>query len=68
MQYRRIEYVIKKDGTVIETVLSGTGESCLDATKPMEEALGAVSDRTLLPTYHEQENLGNQESQDVTFH
>ena len=66
MQYRRIEYVIKKDGTVIETMLSGAGEGCLDTTKPMEEALGEVGDRTLLPTYYEQED--NLENQDVAFH
>lgn len=51
--YQRIEYRIGKDGKVTETVLNGTGEHCTLATKDLEQSLGKVESRDLLPEYYE---------------
>jgi hypothetical protein len=53
-EYQRIEYVIGKDGKVREQVLGGQGSGCLKATAGLEEALGQVEARTLLPEYEAQ--------------
>jgi hypothetical protein len=50
-EYQKIEYRIGKDGKVTETVLNGQGESCVLATETMEEALGKVELREMLPEY-----------------
>ncbi len=61
-EYQKIEYRIGKDGKIIETVLNASGTSCTDTTKGIEQALGEVSDRELLPEYYEsEENLTTQE-------
>jgi hypothetical protein len=49
--YQKIEYRIGKDGKVTETVIDGTGESCILATAGLEESLGKVESRELLPEY-----------------
>ncbi|NET49796.1 MAG: DUF2997 domain-containing protein [Merismopedia sp. SIO2A8] len=49
--YQKIEYRISPDGKVTETVLNGDGKSCLLATKSLEESLGKVEARELLPEY-----------------
>jgi hypothetical protein len=49
--YQKIEYRIGKDGKVTETVLNGTGESCISATESLEQSLGEVESRELLPEY-----------------
>jgi Protein of unknown function (DUF2997) len=51
-EYQRIEYRIDRDGKVVETVLGGTGESCVNATEGIEAALGAIADREYLPEYY----------------
>jgi hypothetical protein len=52
-EYQRIEYRIGRDGKVVETVLGGMGESCVNATEGIEAALGAIADREYLPEYDE---------------
>ncbi|XGW00089.1 MAG: DUF2997 domain-containing protein [Leptolyngbya sp. BL-A-14] len=57
-EYQKIEYRIGKDGKVVETVLNATGISCTEATAAIEQALGAIESRSLLPEYSEsEENL-----------
>ncbi|HEY9729710.1 MAG TPA: DUF2997 domain-containing protein [Chroococcales cyanobacterium] len=61
-EYQKIEYRIGKDGKIVETVLNATGESCINTTKAIEQALGEVSSQELLPDYYEgEENLATQE-------
>jgi Protein of unknown function (DUF2997) len=50
-EYQKIEYRIGKDGVVTETVLDGQGQSCILATETLEQALGQVAMRELLPEY-----------------
>lgn len=65
-EYQKIEYRIGKDGKITETVLEGvSGEQCLDLTREIEDRLGEVSDRELLPEY-EQETQAIVETQEQT--
>lgn len=53
-KYQKIEYRIGKDGKMTETVLEGaSGEQCLELTRDIEDCLGKVGDRELLPEYHQ---------------
>jgi len=54
---KRIEFLIKPDGTIIEQVHEGVGNSCIVDTAPVESALGEVISREMLPEYYE--NLDN---------
>ncbi|MDX2215993.1 MAG: DUF2997 domain-containing protein [Oculatellaceae cyanobacterium bins.114] len=56
-EYQQIEYRIGKDGKVIETVLNADGTHCTLATANLEEALGTVESRELLPEYYESEDV-----------
>lgn len=58
-EYQRVEYRIGKDGKITETVIDGLGAGCTATTHPLEQALGEVMQRELLPEYHaEPEILG----------
>ncbi|HBB35819.1 MAG TPA: hypothetical protein DDZ80_08455 [Cyanobacteria bacterium UBA8803] len=62
-EYQKIEYRIGKDGKITETVIGATGASCMETTKGLEQALGAVEDRELLPEYYEgEENLNSSQT------
>jgi Protein of unknown function (DUF2997) len=50
-KYQKVEYQIAKDGKVTETVINGSGESCILATEALEKSLGRVESRKLLPEY-----------------
>ncbi|MFS8859537.1 DUF2997 domain-containing protein [Synechococcus sp. H65.1] len=50
-EYQQVEYIIDKDGNVIERVLNVKGKGCLDLTEEIERALGTVQKRELLPEY-----------------
>lgn len=50
-EYRRIEYIIGKDGKVTERVIGGVGADCLNAGLGIEASLGEVKQRELLPEY-----------------
>jgi hypothetical protein len=52
-EYQKIEYRIGQDGKVVETVLSASGTDCIDATTDIEQVLGNVDSRQLLPEYYE---------------
>ncbi|NBD33400.1 MAG: DUF2997 domain-containing protein [Cyanobacteria bacterium] len=63
-EYQRVEYRIGKDGKIKETVIEGSGESCLDTTSDIESALGEVESQELLPEYYQgQEMLIHEETQ-----
>jgi len=54
-EYQKIEYRLGKDGTIVETVLNVSGASCMEATAAIEQVLGTVESRELLPSYDESE-------------
>lgn len=66
-EYQKIEYRILKDGTVKETVLEATGQSCVTTTQSIESALGGVQNRELLPQYYDN-NAQVEQTSDVTLH
>lgn len=64
-EYQRVEYRIRKDGTIQETVINGSGDSCTNTTAEIESALGELTSQELLPEYYQQEddNLISEETQ-----
>lgn len=63
-EYQKVEYRIGKDGKITETVINASGESCTQTTAPLEDALGEVEDRELLPEYYQgEESLTDTETQ-----
>lgn len=55
-EYRKIEYRIGKDGKIVETVLTASGEHCTSTTAEIERSLGKVESQELLPEYYEDED------------
>lgn len=65
-EYQQIEYRIGKDGKIVETVLGASGTHCTDATAEIEQALGKVDSRQLLPEYYDgEEELSIAETQSL---
>jgi Protein of unknown function (DUF2997) len=60
-QYRKIEYIISKDGKVTERVIDGAGKECVDNTAEIEANLGKVKKRDLLPEYYEESAIAEVE-------
>lgn len=56
-EYQQIEYRIGKDGKIVETVLHGSGRGCIEVTAPLEQALGEIEVRELLPEYDNSDDL-----------
>ncbi len=63
-QYQRIEYLIGKDGKIVERAIDVAGIECTALTSVIESNLGKVEARDLLPSYYmvseqsyEQENI-----------
>ncbi len=52
-QYQRIEYLIGKDGKIVERAVDMTGSECVAITAEIESKLGKVETRQLLPNYYE---------------
>lgn len=52
MQYYRVEFVIKPDGSIIEKVMA-SGPNCTAVTEKLEKALGEVRSQELLPEYNQ---------------
>ena len=52
-QYQRIEYLIGKDGKIVERALDISGSECITITAQIESNLGKVETRDLLPNYYE---------------
>ncbi|PZO35546.1 MAG: hypothetical protein DCF19_23655 [Pseudanabaena frigida] len=52
-QYQRIEYLIGKDGKIVERAIDISGSECVAITAEIESNLGKVEARELLPNYYE---------------
>jgi hypothetical protein len=52
-QYQRIEYLIGKDGKIVERAIDMSGSECVAITAEIESNLGKVETRQLLPNYYE---------------
>jgi Protein of unknown function (DUF2997) len=52
---QELEFNIDEEGNVTIKVIGGSGASCLDLTKGIEEALGLVTDRQKTSEFYEQE-------------
>jgi hypothetical protein len=50
-QYQRIEYLIGKDGKIVERAIDISGSACVAITAEIESSLGKVETRELLPNY-----------------
>jgi Protein of unknown function (DUF2997) len=57
-EYQKIEYRIGKDGKIVETVINGSGTNCMNATSDIEQALGEIESRELLPQYYQGDEDG----------
>ena len=65
-EYQQIEYRIGKDGKVTERVINATGSRCTATTSPLEQSLGKIEARELLPEYYEgDENLLSESRQSL---
>lgn len=66
-EYQKIEYRIGKDGKITETVINGIGQNCTETTANIENALGKVEYRELLPDYYQvDENQVTESTQSST--
>jgi hypothetical protein len=54
MEMQELEIVIDKEGRVQVRVQGAHGQECMAVTKNLENAVGAVEDRTYTPSYYEQ--------------
>jgi len=52
-QYQRIEYLIGKDGKIVERAIDISGSECIAMTAQIESNLGKVETRELLSSYYE---------------
>jgi len=52
-QYQRIEYLIGKDGKIVERAIDMSGSECVAITAEIESNLGKVETRELLSSYYE---------------
>ena len=52
-QYQRVEYLIGKDGKIVERAIDISGSECIAITAEIESNLGKVETRELLPNYYE---------------
>jgi hypothetical protein len=68
-QYQRIEYLIGKDGKIVERAVDMTGSECVAIAAEIESNLGKVETRQLLPNYYEtpEQNLNCNEIEQVQF-
>jgi hypothetical protein len=57
-QYQRIEYLIGKDGKIVERAIDMSGCECVAITAVIEADLGKVVTRELLPSYYDQSGYG----------
>jgi len=54
MDMKELDITIDREGRVRVTVRGGHGEDCIGLTRKIEEAVGVVERRELLPEYYEQ--------------
>lgn len=51
-QERLVEVYVDDDGNLVINAKGFTGRDCLKATRPFEEALGVIEQRTMKPEIH----------------
>ena len=68
-QYQRIEYLIGKDGKIVERAIDISGSECVAITAEIESNLGKVETRQLLSNYYEtsEQNLDCNAIEQVQF-
>jgi hypothetical protein len=68
-QYQRIEYLIGKDGKIVERAIDISGSECVAITAQIESDLGKVETRQLLPNYFEtsEQNIDGDAIKQVQF-
>lgn len=66
-QYQRIEYLIGKDGKIVERAIDISGSECIAITAEIEANLGKVETRELLSNYYDipEQNLDSNEIEQV---
>ena len=66
-QYQRIEYLIGKDGKIVERAIDISGSECVAITAEIEANLGKVETRELLSNYYDipEQNLDSNEIEQV---
>lgn len=60
-QRRTIELNVANDGSIAIEAVAFRGSDCEQATRFLEEALGAISTRTRKPEYHQHTRQQNQQ-------
>lgn len=50
---KQIKFTVSKEGKVELEVLGGAGQECLTLTKPFEEKLGTISERSYKDSFYE---------------
>ncbi len=68
-QYQRIEYLIGKDGKIVERAIDICGSECVAITAEIESNLGKVETRELLPNYYEtsEQNLDRNAIEQIQY-
>ncbi|WP_271251985.1 DUF2997 domain-containing protein [Pseudanabaena sp. Chao 1811] len=68
-QYQRIEYLIGKDGKIVERAIDMSGSECVAITAEIESNLGKVETRELLSSYYEtsEQSLDHNEIEQVQY-
>ena len=68
-QYQRIEYLIGKDGKIVERAIDISGSECVAITAEIESDLGKVETRQLLQNYFEtsEQNIDGNAIEQVQF-
>ena len=66
-QYQRIEYLIGKDGKIVERAIDISGSECVAITAEIEANLGKVETRELLSNYYDipEQNLDSNHIEQV---
>ena len=54
MDMKELDITIDREGKVRIAVRGGHGEDCIGLTRKIEEVVGVVEERELLPEYYEQ--------------
>ena len=67
-QYQRIEYLIGKDGKVVERAIDISGGECVAITAEIESNLGKVESRELLSNYYENSEQSYEHNEIVQSH
>jgi len=59
----KIEIIVSPDGNVTVTTAGFSGQSCRDASKFIEQALGQRINEQLTAEFHQSQSIGQQQQQ-----